>query len=103
MKWRSKRSTNLHLEEIMKYMVAWTVSPENFAPAMARFKQEDPKPPASVKTLGRWVGVAGMEGFSLYETDDAAALWKLSSKWADLIDVQVIPVLTDEEVAKAAA
>ena len=44
-----------------------------------------------------------MEGFSLYETDDAAELWKLSSKWADLIDVQVIPVLTDEELAKAAA
>ena len=39
--------------------------------------------------------------FRVFETDDAAALAKLSMQWDDLIDGEVIPVLTDAELAKA--
>ncbi len=85
----------------MKYMVTWSVSPENYAKAMARFKNEDPKPGPEVQTLGRWVEVGGLQGFSLFETNDAAALWKFAAKWADLLDSRVVPVLTDAEIASA--
>ena len=85
----------------MKYMVTWSVSPENYEEAMARFKEHDPAPPPGLKVLGRWIEVGATQGFSLYETDDAATLAKLAMQWADLLDHEVVPVLTDEEIAKA--
>ncbi|TMH37156.1 MAG: DUF3303 domain-containing protein [Betaproteobacteria bacterium] len=85
----------------MKYMVTWSVKPENFERALTRFKTEDPKPAPDLKVLGRWVEVGGMNGFSLFETDNAGALWKFSSQWTDLMDVRVAPVLTDAEIAQA--
>jgi hypothetical protein len=85
----------------MKYMVTWNVSPENYERAMARFKNEDPKPGPEVETLGRWIEIGGMQGFSLFETNDPAAFWKFATKWADLLETQVVPVLTDAEMASA--
>ena len=85
----------------MKYMVTWSVKPENFEKALARFKNEDPKPSADVRTLGRWVEIGAMKGFSLFETDNAVALWKFSARWSDLMEIQVAPIVADEEIAKA--
>jgi len=84
----------------MKYMATWSVRPENFQKALTRFKTEDPKPGSDVKVLGRWVEVGAMSGFSLFETNNAAAIWKFSAQWADLMDVRVAPVLTDAEIAQ---
>jgi hypothetical protein len=85
----------------MKYMVTWSVSPENHGKAIARFKEHDPIPPPGLKVLGCWIEVGGTQGFSLYETDDAATLAKLAMQWADLLNHEVVPVLTDAELAKA--
>ena len=51
--------------------------------------------------LGRWHIVGTQRGFRLVETDDPVALSKLSIYWSDLIDMQVVPVVDDEQIGKA--
>ena len=47
--------------------------------------------------LGRWHNVDCSGGFSLYESDSAAALHLGAAKWADLLEISVVPVIEDAE------
>jgi hypothetical protein len=41
------------------------------------------------------------KGYELFETDDPVALSKYLNAWSDLVDQKVVPVVDDDEVAKA--
>lgn len=65
-----------------------------------RFTETGAPPPSGVKMIGRWHSVAGNGGFFLAETDDAVALARWLQDWTDLIDFEVVPVVTDEQVSE---
>lgn len=65
-----------------------------------RFRETGGPPPPGVKMVGRWHSVAGKGGFFLAETDDAVALARWLQDWSDLIDFEVVPVVTDEQVSE---
>lgn len=65
-----------------------------------RFKETGAPPPPGVDMLGRWHNAAGNGGFFLVETDDPVALARWLQEWTDVIDFEVVPVVTDEQVSE---
>jgi Domain of unknown function (DUF3303) len=84
----------------MVYMIVWSISRQNYKAAVARFK-EDRALPAGLKLKARWHAMGGGEGFSLVETEDPVALSKYVAEWADLVDVRVVPIVDDVQMAQA--
>lgn len=82
----------------MKFMTTWKFKPIHQKEATARFLQTGGGPPEGVKMLGRWHGAA--MGFVLCETSDAKALYEWTSRWTDLLEFVVTPVVEDAEAAE---
>ncbi len=86
----------------MKYMVTWKISPSNYKAAVKRFLKTGAPAPKGMKTIGRWHTAGSTRGFHLVEGSDAA-LAEINAEWADLLDLQVVPVVEDDVAAAAAA
>ena len=67
--------------------------------AIARFMKTGGQPPAGVTLLGRWTATDFSGGFVLLESTDAAALTEFALMWSDLMELKVVPVLEDAELA----
>ena len=85
----------------MKYMITWSIAPENFKAAVKRFLKTGAPAPKGLKTLGRWHTAGSSRGFHLVEGSEAG-LAEINAEWADLLSLEVVPVV-DDEVAGAAA
>jgi hypothetical protein len=81
----------------MKFMQTWTLIPGSVRTAAENFLAGAAAPTAGVTLLGRWHNVDCSGGFALYETDNAAALHLGASKWADLLELSIVPVIEDAE------
>jgi len=86
----------------MKYMVTWKISPANYKAAVKRFLKTGAPAPKGMKTIGRWHTAGSTRGFHLVEGSDAA-LAEINAEWADLLDLQVVPVVEDDVAGAAAA
>jgi len=53
------------------------------------------------KVLGRWTLADFSGGFDLLETDDVKKLFEFAYMWGDLMELEIIPVLDDEELSMA--
>ncbi|MGY2492275.1 DUF3303 domain-containing protein [Cupriavidus sp. CP313] len=56
-------------------------------------------PPEGVQLLGRWTSADLGSGFDLLETNDAAKLTEFAYQWSDLMELEIMPVLEDAELA----
>jgi Domain of unknown function (DUF3303) len=83
------------VEKPMKFMITWKVPPANYKDAVARFLKTGGPVPAGLKMLGRWHTTDG-RGFLLVEGTDTA-LAENFAQWADLLEIEVAPVLEDAE------
>ena len=81
----------------MKFMSTWTMIPGTVPEAVERFLAGEAAPQQGVTLLGRWHSVDCSGGFALYETDNPAALHKGAAKWADLLELNTVPVVEDAE------
>ena len=82
----------------MKYMITFSVAPENFKALKKRFFEET-EPMEGVRRIGRWSEFGTCKGFDLFETDDPVAMSRLTFWWADLVDMKIVPVV--EEIGRA--
>jgi hypothetical protein len=64
--------------------------------------QAIPQDGRSMKTIGRWHTAGSSRGFHLVEGSDAA-LAEINAEWADLLDLQVVPVVEDDVAGAVAA
>ena len=85
----------------MKFMSVWNIKPENLNAAVERFTTDNPEPSPGVKLISRWHEMGTGKGFALLEVEDQVALAKFMVAWADLVDQKIVPVMGDEEMAKA--
>ncbi|HSQ03411.1 MAG TPA: DUF3303 family protein [Burkholderiales bacterium] len=85
----------------MKFMLifSWKSAIEARDHAIARFKTTGGQPPEGVTLLGRWTRADFNGGFALLETDDPAALGDFSMMWSDIMELTIVPVLNDSELA----
>ena len=88
----------------MKTMATWSAkSAAGFTEAVRRFLAGQAAPPEGVKILGRWHSVDLSIGFTLYETDNMAALYAAAAAWADILDLKNYIVIEDSEAGPVLA
>ena len=87
----------------MKVISKWSLRPGSFQEAISRFLAGEAAPPPGVTLLGRWHAVDLSCGFSLYETDEPAALYRGTAKWADVLAIEHHVVIEDGDAAPVLA
>ena len=85
----------------MKYMVCWSIAPENYGAALDSFLEGGAPMSEGLTSLGRWHVPGSMKGWLLCATDDPVALAEHMAQWAGLLSLQVTPVVDDEVAAEA--
>ena len=83
----------------MKFMAVTEYQGEDLEEVAGRFLGDERTAPEGVKLLGRWHSAAARGGFTLFEADDAANLADWAYQWADLVELEIYPVVGDDEVA----
>ncbi len=87
----------------MKAMTTWSLKPGALKETVNRFLATGAPPAEGVTLIGRWHSTDFSCGFSLFESDDAAALYRSAARWADLIDMKTILVVEDSDAGPALA
>jgi hypothetical protein len=90
----------------MKFMVTWRVHDDKRTEVLGMWSSLTPKQRSDagegVKIVGRWHDLAAGMGVLIAETDNLTALNRYLGQWNPFMDVEVVPVLDDEESAAAA-
>jgi hypothetical protein len=79
----------------MKFISTWTLLPGSVKAAAEQFLAGGGGEPEGVTLLGRWHNIDCSGGFSLYESNDPAALHLGAAKWADLLEINTVAVIED--------
>lgn len=89
----------------MKFMVNWDVHPDKRVEVMNVWAGMTPEQRADLgpglRMIGRWHNLAEYTGVLIVEADDATALGTYLGMWNPYMDLDVAPVLDDEESAQA--
>lgn len=82
----------------MQYMIV-----EHFrhgpTPVYARFREQGRLAPAGLHYVSSWVTADGSRCYQLMECDDPALLQVWVRAWQDLVEFEVIPVISSAEAA----
>jgi hypothetical protein len=81
----------------MKFMSTWAVRPGTIPEAARRFVTGKAAPPAGVTILGRWHKADLSGGFTLHETNDAAAVYAYAAEWAPYLEIYSSLVVEDAD------
>ena len=84
----------------MKFMVSWSISPGSYKAAVERFLGTGAPMPEGLERIGRWHAPGSTRGWLLVE-GDAAGVAEHVAQWADLLELQVSPVIEDEAAGAA--
>lgn len=84
----------------MRFMVtfAWKPDPKTRDEGIARFKATGGLPPPGSKLIERWTRADFSGGFVLLESEDPKALAAFAHNWGDLMELRIVPVLSDQEL-----
>jgi len=97
---------NLWQETVMKFKVEWSMGCEAYLDILNVFSSMTPEQRADVgdgvTMIGRWHDTNSRSGVAIMETTDLAALNRYLGKWNPFMDLDVSPVLDDEETAALA-
>jgi hypothetical protein len=82
----------------MQYMIVerFTHGPR---PVYARFRERGRMAPEGLRYVTSWVTTDGDRCYQVMECDDRALLDEWIAAWADLVDFEVVPVITSAEAA----
>ena len=86
----------------MKYMIYWKIPPGCHKPAAESFLSSGAPVPEGMKTVGRWHAPGSSYGWHLAE-GDAEAVAQHAAEWANLLELQITPVIEDAEAASSLA
>ncbi len=84
----------------MRFHITYHVTPEGRDNVQALFKKTGARPPEGVAMKGRWHSINGDEGYIIAESSNIEAMGKWIQEWSNMLSFKVVPVVTDEEVAK---
>jgi Protein of unknown function (DUF3303) len=65
-----------------------------------RFRDKGRMMPDGLRYMGSWIETNFDRCFQLVECDDARLFQDWTTKWSDLIDFEIVPVMTSEEAQK---
>jgi len=81
----------------MQYMIVETFRGGRPQPVYARFRAHGRLAPPRLHYVGSWVSQTGDRCYQIMECDDQRPLDEWIARWADLIDFEVIPVMTSAD------
>ena len=81
----------------MLYMVIERFDQQKFATMGERFKQKGRMLPEGVIYHQSWIDSAGSQCFQIMEAPRLELLREWTNKWKDLVDFEVVPVVTSAE------
>lgn len=82
----------------MLFMVIEHFKDRKPAPVYKRFADKGRMTPDGLKYVKSWIEVGMDRCFQVMETDDPALLQEWISKWNDLVDFEVVPVVTSADM-----
>ena len=85
----------------MLFMAIFTYDPEKREAVIKRRAEKGLL--TTAKVIGEWGAIAGCRVFRVVEADDPMVLLAASMAWGDLGQVEIIPIMTSEDIIKAAA
>jgi hypothetical protein len=87
----------------MKFMMNWSIPQDKFLLIAKKWSSMSPQERANagpgVKIIGRWHNVAARTGVLIVESDDPAAVARFAGQWNPYMDLDIGPVVEDEESA----
>jgi len=85
----------------MKTMIVWRTVPGKYKAAVDIFLKTGAPLPDGVKALGRWHVPGSILGWHLME-GDPAIIAEHVAVWADLLELEIHPVIEDDAAGAAA-
>ncbi|HKJ32836.1 MAG TPA: DUF3303 family protein [Balneolales bacterium] len=82
----------------MLFHITYKVTTKDRDEVQDRFRKTGAQPPEGVRLQGRWHSVNGNKGFILAESSDLPAIGKWVQEWSDMLNFDVTPVLSDEQI-----
>ena len=90
----------------MKFMVHWSIDEDKWLPILKKWSSMTRKERADagrgVKIIGRWHDMCARKGVAVLETTDLEAMQRYLGQWNASMDLNVAPVVDDEESAAVA-
>ena len=86
-----------------RYMVIEHFRDGDAVPVYRRFRDQGRLAPDGLVYVGSWVDDAMRICYQVMEADDRALLDAWIANWADLVDFEVIPVMTSTEATERIA
>jgi len=87
----------------MKFMINWRIPEDKWLPVLKKWVSMSPQERANtgdgVKMIGRWLDMAGRTGVLIVESNDLAAVHRYIGQWNPYMDIDLTPVVDDEESA----
>ena len=89
--------------DIMLYMIVERFRDGDAKPVYQRFREQGRMAPEGLSYVASWVTEDLARCFQVMECENRALLEEWMGRWADLVDFEVIPVVTSSEAAAAVA
>lgn len=83
----------------MLFKITYSIPVENVKACQERFMTGEEKMDGLMVT-GRWHEVGKSQGFMIAEADDMIAVGKFTNQWSDLCNMDVTPIMTDEQIGQ---
>jgi len=87
---------------MMKFMIFWKIPPASYKAAVEQFLGTGAPVPAGLETLGRWHAPGSTMGWHLVQGNETA-LAEHAAEWGATLELQICPVVEDEQAGAAAA
>jgi uncharacterized protein DUF3303 len=85
----------------MLYMVVEHFRNEDPVPVYRRFRDQGRMAPEGLRYVASWVTQDLRRCFQIMECDDPALLEQWTARWRDLVEFEIIPVVTSAEAVAA--
>ena len=87
----------------MLYMVIERFRNGDAAPVYGRFREQGRMMPDGLRYVSSWITKDLRSCYQVMDCDDPSLLTHWMARWEDLMEFEVIPVITSAEAAAAAA
>lgn len=87
----------------MLFMVIERFKNRDAAAVYRRFKERGRMMPEGLKYVGSWVEPDFDRCFQLMESDDEGLFRQWTKHWEDLMEFEIVPVLTSQEASESVA
>jgi hypothetical protein len=85
----------------MLYMIIERFKNQDAAPVYRRFRDEGRMTPEGITYLSSWVDIKLERCFQIMETADPKLMVEWIGNWKDLVEFEVVPVMTSADAVQA--